>query len=139
MKLLKESKKDKYYAVNQDCANWYNTLDEVKRDLINFIPYGQESLSEDEKVVVYSLENINKDPDLDYSDLGYDDIVFEFYDNKLHYFHSSKVVDYIQPKPKEIKEFKCLGKDGKYYNVKAYSKVQANQLLRKYLKDKGVN
>lgn len=138
MKLLKEEKEHKYryYAVNQDCANWYNTLDEVKRDLMNFVPYGQDALSEDEKIVVYSLESINKYPDLDVGDLDSSDIVFEFYDNKLHYFHTGRVVDYVEPKPREIQEFKCLGKDGKYYYVKAYTKVQANQILRKYLEEK---
>ena len=138
MKFLKEEKehKYKYYAVNQDCANWYNTLDEVKRDLMNFVPNGQDALSEDEKIVVYSLENINKYSDLDEGDLDSSDIVFEFYDNKLHYFHTGRVVDYVEPKPREIQEFKCLGKDGKYYLVKAYTKVQANQILRKYLEEK---
>ena len=135
--LFEKDHRYKYYAVNQDCGGYYDTLDEVKRDLVNFIPYGQDSLSEDEKIVVYSLSEINKDPNLDEGDLSYDDAVFEFYDNKLHYVHTGKVVDYKEPKPKEIQTFRILGKNNKYYDVKAYSKREASALLNKYLKDKG--
>lgn len=134
--LLEKEHKYRYYAVNQDCANWYDTLDEVKRDLTSFIPYGQDSLSENEKIVVYSLAEVNKDPDLSESDLSYDDIVFEFYDNKIHYFHTGKVVDYVQPKPKEKQEYSLQGSDGKWYKVKAFGKVEAKQMLKQYLKDK---
>lgn len=138
MKFLKEEKEHKYryYAVNQDCANWYDTLDEVKRDLMSFVPYGQDSLPYEERIIVYSLAQINKDPELDEGDLSYDDMVFEFYDNKIHYSHTDRVVDYKEPKPREIQEFRCLGKDGIYYLVKAYTKVEANQKLRAYLKTK---
>lgn len=131
MKFLIESK-DKYYAVNRDGAGYYSTLDEVKRDLINFIPYGEDSLSEDNKVIVYSLDSV-EDFDSGISDLSYDDIVFEFYDNKLHY-HSGKVVTYNVPKPKEKKEYRLLGSDGKYYLVKGFTKIEAQRALRDYLK-----
>ncbi len=121
------SKKDKYYAVNQDCAGYYNSIEEVKRDLENFIPYGEKSLTYDNKIVVYELNG------KDESDLSFDDIVFEFYDNKLHYFHSGRVVNYIVPKPKQLETYKLYA-DGKFYDVKAYSLVRARKILRDYLK-----
>ena len=131
MKFLIESK-DKYYAVNRDSTGYYSTLDEVKRDLINFIPYGEDNLSEDNKVIVYSLDSV-EDFDSGISDLSYDDIVFEFYDNKLHY-NSGKVVTYNVPNPKEKKEYRLLGSDGKYYLVKGFTKIDAQRALRDYLK-----
>lgn len=136
MKLLKESKKYKYYAVNQDCANWYDTLDEVKRDLMSFVPYGQESLPYEERIVVYSLAQINKDPELSEGDLSYDDMVFEFYDNKIYWYHSGKVEDYKEPKPKEKREYSLLGSDNKWYKVKAFTKAEARKMLNDYLKKK---
>ena len=132
MKFLIESK-DKYYAVNRDSAGYYSTLDEVKRDLINFIPYGEDSLSEENKVIVYSLGSV-KDFDNGVTDLSYDDEIFEFYDNKLHYTHSGKVVNYVPPKPKGKKEYRLLGSDGKYYLVKGFTKIDAQRALRDYLK-----
>lgn len=134
--LLEKEHKYKYYAVNPDCANWYDTLDEVKRDLMSFVPYGQESLPYEERITVYSLTEINKDPELDEGDLGYDDIVFEFYDNKIHYAHSDRVVDYKEPKPKEKKEYSLQGSDGLRYKVKAFTKAEAVKALKDYLNKK---
>lgn len=130
--LLENYHKYKYFAVSRDGEGWYDSLYEVKKDLINFIPYGEDSLSEEDRVVVYDLKDapIDEYGNQDVSDLT--DYIFEFYDNKL-YYRNGKIVDYVVPKEKEFKTYKLLGSDNKYYNVKAFTKLEAIKKLKKYL------
>lgn len=133
--LEKANHKYKYRAVSKEGGGWYDSLYEVKRDLVNFIPYGQDSIDYDERVVVYDISDapINEYGEQDISDIT--DHVFEFYDNKL-YYNDGRVVNYTRPEDKKIKTYTILGSDGKYYNVKAYTKIEASRSLTNYLKNK---
>ena len=47
--------RDKYYAVNQDSANYYATAQECINDLWSFVPPDDEMLDEENRVVVCEL------------------------------------------------------------------------------------
>lgn len=121
--------RDKYYAVSRDGADYYSTALDVVNNLHTFIPPEQESLSSENRVVVYKLP-AGFETGRDEADLSYDDVYFEFYDNKLHY-SDGRVVKYHKP---EKKNYLIAGSDGKKYNVKAYTKLEAERILKNYLK-----
>lgn len=123
--------RDKYYAVNRDSANYYATAQECINDLWSFVPPDDEMLDEENRVVVYKLpEGFGKY--IDESDLSYDDIYMEFYNNKL-YFSNGTIVNYKKPVKKE---YVITGSDNKKYKVTAFNKAEAEKILRNYLRDK---
>ena len=123
--------RDRYYAVNQDSANYYATAQECINDLWSFIPPDDEMLDEENRVVVYKLPE-GFDKYTDELDLSYDDIYLEFYNNKLH-FSNGNVVNYKIPTKKE---YILTGLDNRKYKVKAFTKAEAEKILRKYLRDR---
>ena len=122
--------KDKYYALNQDSANYYSNVYDLINDLYTFIPPEQESLSYDDRVIVYKLP-AEFETGKDEAELSYDDVYFEFYDNKIH-FADGRVQNYHKP---EKKTYTITGSDNKRYNVKAYTKWEAEKILKDYLKN----
>ena len=123
--------KDRYYAVNQDSANYYSTAQDCINDLHSFIPPDMEMLDEENRVIVYKLPE-GFGTNVTESDLSYDDIYFEFYNNKL-YFSNGNIINYKKPTKKE---YLLTGSDNRKYKVTAFNKVEAEKILRNYLKGK---
>lgn len=121
--------KDRYYAVNQDSANYYSTAQDCINDLYTFIPPDMEMLDEEHRVIVYKLPE-GFGTNVTESDLSYDDIYLEFYNNKL-YFSNGSIINYKKPTKKE---YILTGSDNRKYKVMAFNKVEAEKILRNYLK-----
>ena len=69
---MKRLRKEKYYVVNSNCSGYYSNLKKAIKDIKANI-YGEELTN------VYRLENGN----IAVSDLGCDDLLLEFKNNKL--------------------------------------------------------
>lgn len=126
-KLNESEHKYKYFATDDSDVGYYDTITAAKKDLKNF---GEEK-EYDERVILYSLQNVE-----DVSDLTAEDIVFEFYEGKLHY-PNGRTVNYIDPdtKPKKLKLYTVTGSNGVIYSVKAYSRARAKQIAEDYIKN----
>ena len=135
---------NKYFAVNINDSQEYSSIDKAIADMKNWIPYkgSAEDIDYDSRVILYSIPNeyIGTDYDEYKSELEPSDIIFEFYDGVIHFNKNNPInrnrastLDYNKYLNREIKVYTLDGSDGKRYDVKAHSKVEATSLLKKYL------
>ena len=124
---------NKYFAVNINDSQEYSSVDKAITDMKNWIPYkgSAEDIDYDSRVILYSIPNeyIGTDYDEYKSELEPSDIIFEFYDGVIHFNKNNPI-----NRNRAVKVYTLDGSDGKRYDVKAHSKVEATSLLKKYLR-----